>query len=123
MNGDSVSKRFSVKKLISELTSLSDDSLKDLNNRYFKHFKDKYDVVVTYTMLPGGCDNVGLGLSANFGGLLMYVASNNVLGFFKPANRGLLNAQFGILFTSGDLRDRSTTIVIDDQDDWDDWDD
>ena len=44
MNGDSVSKRFSVKKLISELTSLSDDSLKDLNNRYFKYFKDKYDV-------------------------------------------------------------------------------
>lgn len=90
---------------------------------YTGSFKDKYDVVVTYTMLPGGCDNVGLGLSANFGGLLMYVASNNVLGFFNPANRGLLNAQFGILFTSGDLRDRSTTIVIKDQDDWDEWDD
>lgn len=79
---------------------------------YTGSFKDKYDVVVTYTMLPGGCDNIGLGLSANFGGLLMYVATNNVLGFFNPANRGLLSAQLGISFTSGNLIKRSETVVV-----------
>ena len=79
---------------------------------YTGSFKDKYDVVTTYTMLPGGCDNVGLGLSANFGGLLMYVATNNVLAFFNPANRGLLSAQFGISFTSGNLVKRSETVIV-----------
>lgn len=82
---------------------------------YTGSFADKYDVVATYTMIPGGCDNLGVGLSANFGGLLLYVASNNVLGFFNPANRGLLNAQFGISFTGGEQISRSETIVIRDQ--------
>ena len=96
---------------------------------YAGSFAEKYDVVATYTLTPGACDNFGIGLSANFGGLLLYVASNNVFGFFNPANRGLLNAQFGISFTSGDRISRSETIILSDQakvedaddDDWDDW--
>lgn len=82
---------------------------------YTGSFSDKYDVVATYTMIPGGCDNLGVGLSANLGGLLLYVASNNVLAFFNPANRGLLNAQFGISFTGGETISRAETVIIRDK--------
>lgn len=88
---------------------------------YTGSFADKYDVVATYTMMPGGFDNFGVGLSANFGGLLLYVASNNVFGFFNPANRSLLNAQFGISFTSGEKISRSETIILRDQADETNW--
>ena len=82
---------------------------------YTGSFKEQYDVVATYTMMPGSFDNLGIGLSANFGGLLMYVATNNIFGFFNPANRTNLNAQFGISFTSGEKVSRAETIIIKDQ--------
>ena len=84
---------------------------------YTGSFAEKYDVVATYTMMPGACDNLGIGLSANLGGMLIYVASNNIFGFFNPANRGLLSAQFGISFTSDQIEKakRSETIVIKDR--------
>ena len=82
---------------------------------YTGSFADKYDVVATYTMMPGSFDNLGIGLSANFGGLLMYVATNNIFGFFNPANRSHMHAQFGISFTSGEKISRAETIIIRDQ--------
>lgn len=82
---------------------------------YTGSFKDKYDVVATYTVMPGSYDNVGIGLSADFGGLVMYVASNNIFAFFNPANRSQLNAQFGISFSSGEKISRAETIIIKDQ--------
>ena len=82
---------------------------------YTGSFAEKYDLVAAYTMVPGGCDNLGVGLSANFGGMLIYVATNNLFGFFNPANRSMLNAQFGISFTSGEKNDRSETIVLRDK--------
>lgn len=93
---------------------------------YTGSFAEKYDVVATYTMMPGSFDNLGIGLSANFGGLLLYVASNNIFGFFSPGNRSMINAQFGISFTGGVHLSRSESIVIkggaaadlDDDDDW-----
>ena len=97
---------------------------------YTGSFGDKYDVVTTYTMMPGSFDNIGLGLSANFGGLLLYIASNNILGFFNPANSSQIHAQFGISFTSGEFVSRAETVVMgdkgksayfDDDDDDDDW--
>lgn len=84
---------------------------------YTGSYSDKYDVVVTYTMMPGSYDNLGLGLSANFGGIMLYAASNNVLGFFNPANSSHLHFQFGISLTSGDFVKRSDTVVIRDHDD------
>lgn len=82
---------------------------------YTGSFAKQYDVVATYTMMPGSFDNLGIGLSANFGGLLMYVATNNIFGFFNPANRTYLNAQFGISFTSGEKISRAETIILRDQ--------
>ena len=82
---------------------------------YSGSFADKYDVVATYTVMPGVYDNLGIGLSANFGGLLLYVATNNIFGFTNPANRSLLSAQFGISFTGGEQISRSETIIIRDQ--------
>lgn len=79
---------------------------------YTGSFNERYDVVATYTMMPGGFDNLGLGLSANLGGMLIYFATNNLFGFFNPANRSMVNAQFGISFTSGDKISRSETIVL-----------
>ena len=82
---------------------------------YTGSFVNKYDVVATYTMMPGSYDNIGIGLSANFGGFLIYVASNNILGFFNPANISQVNAQFGISFTSAERISRSETIILRDQ--------
>lgn len=82
---------------------------------YTGSFAKRYDVVATYTMMKGSFDNIGIGLSANFGGILLYVASNNVLGFFNPANRTQIHAQLGISFTSGQMTDRSETIIMKDK--------
>lgn len=79
---------------------------------YTGSFAHNYDVVATYTMMPGSYDNLGLGLSANFGGLLLYVASNNVIGFFNPGNTSQLHIQAGIAFTSDEKVYRENTIVI-----------
>ena len=66
-------------------------------------------------MMPGSFDNLGIGLSANLGGFLIYVASNNIFGFFNPANRSMVHAQMGISFTSGVRISRAETIVIKDK--------
>lgn len=82
---------------------------------YTGSFSKKYDVVATYTMMKGSFDNIGIGLSANFGGVLLYVATNNLLGFFNPANRSQIHGQVGISFTSGQFTDRSETIIMRDK--------
>lgn len=82
---------------------------------YTGSFAERYDVVATYTMMPGSFDNLGIGLSANLGGLLIYVASNNIFGLFNPANRTQCHAQFGISFTSGEKVSRAETIILRDQ--------
>lgn len=79
---------------------------------YTGSFANKYDLVATYTMMGGSYDNIGIGMSANFGGILLYMASNNVFGFFNPANRSQLNFQFGITLTSGTFTDRREKVVI-----------
>lgn len=75
-------------------------------------FSDQFDVVATYTMMKGSLANVGIGLSANLGGMLVYVASNNVFGFFNPANASNLHFQFGISFTGADRMKRNDRLVI-----------
>ena len=82
---------------------------------YTGSFADKYDVVTTYTMMPGSYDNLGIGLSANLGGMLIYVATNSIFGLFNPANRTQIHAQFGLSFTSGEKTSRSETIILKDQ--------
>jgi hypothetical protein len=79
---------------------------------YAGAFGENFDVVTTYTMMKGGYDNIGLGLSANLGGLLLYVATNNVFGFLNPANASNLNIHFGISFTGGDKSERSDRVVL-----------
>lgn len=79
---------------------------------YTGSFGGKYDVVATYTIMNGRFDNLGVGLSANFGGILLYVASNNLIGFFNPANSSQLNVQLGISFTSGESTSRSEKVII-----------
>ena len=82
---------------------------------YTGSFSDKYDVVTTYTMMPGSYDNLGVGLSANFGGLMLYIASNNILGFFDAGNFSTVNLQMGLTFTSGESVSRSETVIIKDK--------
>ena len=82
---------------------------------YTGSFAEKYDVVATYTMMPGSYDNLGIGLSANFGGALIYVATNSIFGLFNPANRTQTHAQFGLSFTSGEMIPRSETIILRDK--------
>ena len=82
---------------------------------YTGSLADKYDLVVAYTTLPGSTDNLGVGLNANLGGLHLYVATNNLLGFFNPANTSQLGVQFGLSFTSGEKSTRAETVVITDR--------
>lgn len=79
---------------------------------YSGSFSDKYDVVTTYTVMPGSYGNLGLGLSANLGGAVFYVASNNVFGFFFPASVSSLHLQFGLSFTSDYKVKREEKIVL-----------
>lgn len=79
---------------------------------YTGSFINRYDVVVMYTVMPGSYDNIGIGLSANFGVIQLFVASNNIIGFFNPLNSSQLNFQFGISFTSLKKRDRDEMVVI-----------
>jgi len=79
---------------------------------YTGSFAKKFDLVATYTMMKGSYDNIGVGLSANFGGLLMYIATNNLLAYFNPANRSQLNLQLGVSLTSGELTDRSEMVIV-----------
>lgn len=81
---------------------------------YTGHYKKKFDVIGTYTMMGGSYDNIGLGVSANVGGIIVYLASNNVLGFFNPANRSQLNLHFGLSFVSGSKVTRSQTVLLHD---------
>lgn len=82
---------------------------------YTGSFAKKFDVVATYTMMPGSYDNIGVGLSANLGSVTIYAASNNVLGFFNPVNISQVNLQFGLSFSANEKVDRSETIIIRDQ--------
>lgn len=82
---------------------------------YSGAFSEKFDVVATYTMMEGSYDNIGVGLSANLGGFLVYVASNNILGFFSPLNMSQVNLQFGIAFTANERVSRSETIILKDK--------
>ncbi len=79
---------------------------------YTGSFNKRYDVVATYTIMPGSYDNIGIGLSANFGVVHLFVASNNVLAFVNPVNSTQLNFRLGISFTSITKTDRKDTIVI-----------
>lgn len=79
---------------------------------YTGSFLDKFDVVTTYTMMKGSYGNVGLGLSADLAGFLIYIGSSNVFGFFNPANTSNLNFQFGMSFTSGYKAKRGERVVI-----------
>ena len=82
---------------------------------YTGSYNDKYNLVATYTMMGGSYDNIGFGVSANLGGLVLYLASNNLLGFFNPANSSQLNLQFGLSFTSGEKVSRLETVVLRDK--------
>lgn len=79
---------------------------------YTGSFVDLYDVVATYTMMPGSFANLGLGLSGNFDGIVIYAASNNVFGFVNPANISNVNLQFGISFALGKQKARSERVVM-----------
>ena len=82
---------------------------------YTGNFKKKYDLIGTYTMMGGSYDNIGIGASANVAGLVMYIATNNVFGFFNPVNRSQLNLQFGLSFVAGDKVTRLETVVLRDK--------
>ena len=62
-------------------------------------FYDKLDVCVSYTMMPQSYDNIGLGISGRlFKTCNIYLATNNVIGFFNPLNTSAMNVQAGIVF-------------------------
>ena len=79
---------------------------------YTGSFADNYDVVATYTMMRGSYFNLGLGLSANWNGFLIYAGTNNVLGFINPANTSNVSFQFGISFTGGGKIDRNDCLLL-----------
>lgn len=79
---------------------------------YTGSFDNRFDVVAMYTVMPGSYDNIGIGLSANLGIVNLFVASNNILGFFNPLNSSQLNLQFGISITSLNKVDREDAVVV-----------
>lgn len=82
---------------------------------YTGTYNKKFNVIGTYTMMGGSYDNLGLGACVNAGGVVFYVASNNIFGFFNPVNISQVNLQFGLSFTSGEKVSRRETVVLRDQ--------
>ncbi len=79
---------------------------------YTGSFGDVYDVVGTYTMMPGSYGNIGVGLSANWSGCLLYVATNNIFGLFNPANTSNVGIQFGLSLNGGQKVSREEKILL-----------
>lgn len=65
---------------------------------YNGSFIKMFDICATYTVMQGSYDNIGLGLAGNFGVFHVYLTTSNVVGFFKPFNTSMMNAQVGIVF-------------------------
>ncbi|MBR1512765.1 MAG: hypothetical protein IJ622_00560 [Bacteroidales bacterium] len=66
---------------------------------YNGNFYKKLDVCVTYTMMPGSYDNIGLGIAGRFFKTCnVYLTTNNVIGLFKPMNASAMNLRLGIVF-------------------------
>ena len=79
---------------------------------YTGSFLNRFDVVTTYTMMSGSYLNLGLGLSANLNGFLLYAGTNNVFGFVNPANSSNISVQMGIAYTAGGKTDRKERLVM-----------
>ena len=66
---------------------------------YNGNFFEKLDVCATYTVMPGGYDNIGLGIAGRFfKTCCVYLTTNNIIGLFKPLNVSAMNVQAGIVF-------------------------
>ncbi len=65
---------------------------------YCGSFWNNFNVCATYTMMPHSYDNVGLGVSAMIETCNIYLATNNLIGLFKPMNMSGFNAHVGIVF-------------------------
>ena len=66
---------------------------------YNGYFYNKLDVCVTYTVMPGSYDNIGLGISGRlFKTCVVYLTTNNVIGMFSPLNLSGMDVRAGIVF-------------------------
>ena len=65
---------------------------------YCGSFLDNFSVCATYTAMPNSYSNFGLGLGAMIKTCHIYLATNNIIGCFKPLNNSGFNVQAGIVF-------------------------
>jgi hypothetical protein len=65
---------------------------------YCGSFFDNLSVCATYTAMPNSYANFGLGLEAMIKTCHIYLATNNIIGCFKPLNNPGFNVQAGIVF-------------------------
>lgn len=76
---------------------------------YCGSFLDNLSVCASYTAMPGSYTNFGLGFGAMIATCHIYLATNDIIGCFKPLNSSGFNAQVGIVFNL--FKEKSPIVV------------
>ena len=76
---------------------------------YCGSFFDNLSICASYTAMPGSFTNFGLGFGAMIETCHIYLATNDIIGCFKPLNSSGFNAQVGIVFNL--FKEKSPIVV------------
>jgi hypothetical protein len=71
---------------------------------YNHEFGRWLNVMAGYSITPGNYVNLGLGYSIKWGGVQLYMLTDNAWAFFDPTNFKSTNFQFGMNLCFGDKR-------------------
>jgi hypothetical protein len=73
---------------------------------YNGHFGKVLDLCGTYSIMPDSYANFGIGLGLRLGIAYLYLATDNILGYFTPLNVSNVNTQLGLVFKWGKAEER-----------------
>ena len=74
-----------------------------------------FDIMASYSIMPGSYGNLGVGLGFDLWPVYLYVASNNVINTVNPLNAKHLNVSAGLIFKWGRAKDKWTKKIEQDK--------
>jgi hypothetical protein len=63
---------------------------------YFGNFARRFNMIVGYSWLAGGANNIGLGLTAALGPVQLFLMSDNIYGALQPVNLSATSIRVGL---------------------------
>lgn len=76
---------------------------------YIGRYAKRFNLLLGYSRLSGGLNNIAFGLSAALGPLQIYAMSDNVWGYYKITELSATNLRFGINLVFFDKQDKPKT--------------